>query len=87
MAVKRKRSRYKAARSITFWVEVALALYFSLLVVGAIMEHRWVSVIFLALFQFGFSYVVGASASRWFSEWNLTPPPPPQETSSDPAIA
>ncbi|TLD70023.1 glycosyltransferase [Phragmitibacter flavus] len=83
----RKRSRYKATRSISFWLEFALAIYFSALLVGAMLDERWLNAVFLGLFQFGFTYVVASSAMRWFSGLNLSPPPPPQEASSDPAIA
>lgn len=83
----RKKSRYKASRSITFWVELGLALYFTILLVDALLTGRWLSAGFLAMFQFGFSYVVISSCSRWISNLRFSPPPPPQETSSDPAMA
>ncbi len=84
----RKRSRYKAARSVTFWIEVTLAAYFSWLVVMALARGQWVSVPFLAMFQFGFLYVVLGSVTRWLSlpNWTL-PPSPPEEPSTDPAMA
>ena len=84
----RRHSRYKAARSVTFWIEVALAAYFSWLLVMAVMRGQWVSVPFLAMFQFGFLYVVLGSVSKWlnFPNWTL-PPSPPEEPSTDPAMA
>lgn len=84
----RKRSRYRAARSVTFWIEVALAAYFSWLLVMALAKGQWFSVPFLAMFQFGFLYVVLGSVSRWFSftTWTL-PPSPPEAPSTDPAMA
>jgi cellulose synthase/poly-beta-1,6-N-acetylglucosamine synthase-like glycosyltransferase len=62
----RRRSRYKSARSLTFWIEVALALYFSWLVWRAITVANWASLPFLAMFQFGFVYVVAGSMRGWF---------------------
>lgn len=84
----RKRSRYKAARSVTFWIEVALAAYFSWLVIMALVRGQWISVPFLAMFQFGFLYVVLGSVSKWlnFTQWTL-PPSPPEEPTTDPAMA
>lgn len=84
----RRHSRYKAARSVTFWIEVALAAYFSWLLVMAVMRGQWVSVPFLAMFQFGFLYVVLGSVSKWLnvSSWTL-PPSPPEAPSTDPAMA
>jgi hypothetical protein len=89
-APKRRRSKYKAARSITFWLEVTLAVYFSWLVFAALRNGQWISVPFLAMFQFGFLYVVLGSVSKWvtFPSWTLPPSPPEEPTSdSDPAIA
>src|SRR5262249_40583791 len=48
----RRRSRYKAARSVTFWIEVVLAIYFSFLVVMAVVRGQWFSLPFLAMNQF-----------------------------------
>ena len=77
-AATRRRSRYKVARSLTFWIEFALALYFSWLVWLAISRGNWASLPFLAMFQFGFIYVVAGSLGRWFNvfDWNMRPPPP-----------
>jgi hypothetical protein len=85
----RRRSKYKAARSVTFWVEVVLAFYFSWLVFEALRRGQWMSVPFLAMFQFGFLYVVLGSVSKWVTFPSWTPPAPPQEetSDSDPAIA
>lgn len=85
----RKRSRYKAARSVTFWIEVVLAAYFSWLLIMALKRGQWVSVPFLAMFQFGFLYVVLGSVSKWIHLPSFTLPPssPPEEPSTDPAIA
>jgi cellulose synthase/poly-beta-1,6-N-acetylglucosamine synthase-like glycosyltransferase len=90
----RRRSRYKAARSVTFWIEAALAAYFSVLVIKAIGRGQWISVPFLAMFQFGFLYVVLGSVSKWLnlSQWTLPPSSPPEEpeeeeSSTGPAMA
>jgi cellulose synthase/poly-beta-1,6-N-acetylglucosamine synthase-like glycosyltransferase len=85
----RKRSRYKAARSVTFWIEVALAAYFSWLVIMAVARGQWVSVPFLAMFQFGFVYVVLGSVNKWLNlpDWTLPPSSPPEEPSTDAAMA
>lgn len=85
--VKKRKSRYKVARSITFWIEVALAVYFTMLLATAVMESRWLSVVFLAMFQFGFMYVVLGSVSKWLPDIRFSAPPPPEEPTSDPAIA
>ncbi|MEY4484360.1 MAG: hypothetical protein RL693_1812 [Verrucomicrobiota bacterium] len=82
-----KRSRYKAARSITFWIEVMLAVYFTFLLVMALWKGQWASVPFLAMFQFGFLYVVFGSVSKWMSFPFSLPPAPPEESTSDPAMA
>ncbi|MFZ4765050.1 MAG: glycosyltransferase [Roseimicrobium sp.] len=79
----RKRSRYKAARSVTFWIEVLLAIYFSWLVMMAVERSQWMSVPFLALFQFGFIYVVLGSVSKWVR----LPFWPPPQASTGPATA
>jgi cellulose synthase/poly-beta-1,6-N-acetylglucosamine synthase-like glycosyltransferase len=67
-----RRRRYKVSRSLTFWVELGLALYFTWLVWLAIVHRNWGSLPFLAMFQFGFIYVVAGSLKRWFqlSDWN-----------------
>jgi len=83
----RSKSRYKAARSVTFWIELALAIYFTFLLAMALLKGQWVSVPFLAMFQSGFAYVVLGSLSKWFSLPSLFPPSPPEEPTQDPAIA
>jgi cellulose synthase/poly-beta-1,6-N-acetylglucosamine synthase-like glycosyltransferase len=86
-ALVRKRSRYKAARSVTFWIEIALAVYFSWLVVMALARGQWFSVPFLAMNQFGFIYVVFGSISKLIAFPTLPPSSPPEEPSTDPAMA
>ncbi len=85
---KMPRRRAKGARSITFWIELAFAAYFTMLLFKAALHGQWFSVPFLAMFQFGFSYVVAGTVSRWFSFPSFpSPPPPEEESTSDPAIA
>ncbi|MCE9518531.1 MAG: glycosyltransferase [Verrucomicrobia bacterium] len=81
----RKRSRYKAATSISFWIEVALALYFSWLVWRAASVANWASLPFLAMFQFGFIYVVIGSMRGWFSlpDFHMPQNPPQAPTPSE----
>ncbi len=76
----RQRNRYKAARSITFWVEALLAAYFTWLVWLAISSGNWASLPFLVMFQFGFLYVVAGSMTRWFGMPRFDLPPSPPET-------
>lgn len=82
-----RKSRYKAARSLTFWIEAVLAVYFTWLLMEAVEMGRWLSATFLAMFQFGFMYVVLGSAGRWASIFSFFSPPPPPQASSDPAMA
>jgi cellulose synthase/poly-beta-1,6-N-acetylglucosamine synthase-like glycosyltransferase len=83
----RTKSRYKAARSVTFWLEVVLFLYFTILVMMAFKRGQWFSLPFIAMFQFGFAYVVMGSMSKWFNFDTFFTPEPPEEPSQDPAIA
>jgi len=69
--------RYKAGRSISFWIEVILAVYFSTLVLLALWKHQWASVPILAMFAFGFVYVAAGSTKRWgFSSLSKPPAAP-----------
>ncbi|HUF60935.1 MAG TPA: cellulose synthase family protein [Verrucomicrobiales bacterium] len=66
-----RRSRYRALRSVTPIIEIALALYFTGLVVYAVHCGYWGSVPFLLLFQGGFLYVAGCSLAQFFpTRWN-----------------
>lgn len=57
-AVKVTRSkRFKYLRSPIFWIESSLALYFTYLLLFAIFRGQWISIPFIWMFQFGFSYV------------------------------
>lgn len=77
-AVRTKSRRYKAARSVTFWLEVALAMYFTWLVLLAMWCGQWQSLPFLAMFQFGFIFVVVGSMRHWviFPRFDDSEPPP-----------
>jgi cellulose synthase/poly-beta-1,6-N-acetylglucosamine synthase-like glycosyltransferase len=79
----RRKSRYKAARSVSFWIEVALAGYFTWLLALALWKMQWASIPFLAMFQFGFAYVVLGSMTKWVDWSSFNTPQPPQEPSSD----
>ncbi len=64
-------SRYKALRSVTPIIEIALALYFTGLVFYAVWCGYWGSVPFLLLFQGGFLYVAGCSLAQFLpTRWN-----------------
>jgi hypothetical protein len=60
-----RESRYKALRSFTPLIEVALALYFTGLVIYAGWCGYWGSIPFLLLFQCGFLYVAGCSLAQF----------------------
>ena len=85
-AAVRRKSRYKAARSVSFWIEVALAVYFTWLLGLALWKQQWASVPFLAMFQFGFAYVVFGSVRTWIDWSAFNNPQPPQAPSSDEAL-
>jgi hypothetical protein len=80
-----RRRRYGVSRSMTLWIELGLAAYFSWLVWLAISRGNWASLPFLAMFQFGFLYVVAGSVRRWLkaSDWN--PPRAPEPDGAVPA--
>ncbi len=83
----RKSRRYKAARSLTFWVEVVLAIYFTWLVLLAMWKGQWQSLPFLAMFQFGFVFVVAGSMKHWITWPGFDDSEPPPSPSPDAAIA
>ena len=51
------KSSYRALKSFAPAVEMALALYFTFLVIYCMISGMWLSVPFMMLFQFGFFYV------------------------------
>ncbi len=55
--VERRRSHYRAARSLTFLLEGLFALYFAAVTVLAVAWGMWLSVPFLALFLHGYGYM------------------------------
>ncbi|MEM7480654.1 MAG: glycosyltransferase [Acidobacteriota bacterium] len=58
--------RYRAGRSMTFAIELAFALYFTVVFVYAAVDGMWASLPFLYLFLQGFWYIVLLSlAERW----------------------
>jgi len=84
----RPKSSYKVARSVGFWIEMILAIYFSTLTVLALWKQHWASVPLLAMFAFGFVYVAASSARgwSWFSSFGNKPPrDPSQEDAMVPA--
>ena len=73
----------------TFWVEVVLAIYFTWLVLLAMWKGQWQSLPFLAMFQFGFVFVVAGSMKHWITwpGFDGSDPEPPPSPSPDAAIA
>jgi cellulose synthase/poly-beta-1,6-N-acetylglucosamine synthase-like glycosyltransferase len=63
-AAQKKSFRYTAAKSLSLWIEVALALYFTWLIVLAGMKAQWLSIPFLAMFAGGFIYVAAGSIMK-----------------------
>ncbi len=59
-----RRPRYSAGKSVSMWIEAALALYFAALIVLALSRGQWMSLPFLCLFFGGFSYVAWGSLGR-----------------------
>ena len=59
-----RRPRYSAGKSVSMWIEVALALYFAALIGLAASRGQWMSLPFLSLFFGGFAYVAWGSLSR-----------------------
>ncbi len=63
-----KRSfRYKAGKSLSLWIEIALVGYFSYLFWLALQREQWGSLPFIALFLVGFAYVSLGSILKRFS--------------------
>lgn len=76
----KKKSSYKAGKSIAQWIEVALTGYFAWMVVLAAQRGQWGSIPFLLLFLFGFGYVAFASLLKRYSMASFqssTPEPEP----------
>ena len=62
-----RKSSYRALKSFAPLVEVALAFYFSFLVIYCLVSGMWMSVPFMMLFQVGFFYVSWDSLRAAFS--------------------
>ncbi len=56
-----RKPRYKAGKSVSMWIEAAVALYFGALLLLAVQRGQWMSLPFLMLFFGGFAYVAGGS--------------------------
>ena len=63
-----KKSSYRAFRSLTLILELALALYFTYLVWYSATHGFYASMVFLVLFQFGFIYVTLGSLNRFLPD-------------------
>ncbi|MCB1227179.1 MAG: glycosyltransferase family 2 protein [Verrucomicrobiales bacterium] len=63
----KKAVRYKAGRSLSLWIEVAIVLYFAAMIALAISRGQWMSLPFLALFFGGFGYVAWGSLNKRFA--------------------
>src|SRR5207302_9870057 len=57
-------SRYTSLKTLLPLIELAFALYFTLVVIEAVMDRQYLSVPFLMLFQFGFAYVALSSIAQ-----------------------
>jgi cellulose synthase/poly-beta-1,6-N-acetylglucosamine synthase-like glycosyltransferase len=66
----KKKSKYKAAKSIATVLEVVLAVYFTCLTVYYVCTQMWMNVGFMTLFMFGFWYVSLGSMPRRESDTN-----------------
>jgi cellulose synthase/poly-beta-1,6-N-acetylglucosamine synthase-like glycosyltransferase len=65
---KKQSWKYASPKSLAVWIEVALAIYFGVLVLAAIWRGQWFSLPFLMLFFSGFVYVSAGSVMKW---WNF----------------
>lgn len=63
----KKKSSYKAGKSIAQWIEVLLTGYFIWMIGLAAQRGQWGSIPFLLLFCFGFGYVALGSLMKRFS--------------------
>lgn len=60
-----QKAKYIPLKSVLPFVELGFALYFTYFLLTAVFNRQWLSVPFLALFQFGFSYVAVCSIAQW----------------------
>ena len=74
------KSSYRALKSFAPILEVALAFYFTFLVIYCLIGGMWMSVPFMMLFQFGFFYVSWDSLRGMFAFRNADPDPDPVQS-------
>ena len=58
-------SRYSPLRTVLPFIELLFALYFTFFVISAVLNGQYLSLPFLLLFQFGFTYVALSSIAQW----------------------
>ncbi|MGV3661611.1 MAG: glycosyl transferase family 2, partial [Prosthecobacter sp.] len=75
----KKKSSYKAGKSIALWLEVAITGYFTWMIALAAHRGQWGSIPFLCLFLFGFGYVALGSLMKRFSMERFQAAPVPVE--------
>lgn len=63
----RKRSQYRALRSIAALFEVLMALYFLYLMIHSAVTGNWISIPFLSMFFVGFAYVAAGTVGQFFA--------------------
>ncbi|MES2705990.1 MAG: cellulose synthase family protein [Verrucomicrobiota bacterium] len=72
-----KKAKYKSLKSLVVVLEIMLALYFTGVVIFAILNNYWNSVPFLIMFMLGFWYVVAGSFPQLFQNKQSEPPAGP----------
>jgi len=65
--------KYMPLKSLLPFAEMAFAVYFSYFVWYAVQHGQFISVPFIAMFQFGFLFVSLSSLRQWFPRTSLTP--------------
>jgi len=71
-------ARYSPMKTMLPLIELAMAVYFTLLVIGALIGRQYFSVPFLMLFQVGFGYVAFSSIAQWMPKPSLQPEVAPE---------
>jgi hypothetical protein len=69
----KKKTHYKAGKSIALWLEVLLAGYFGWMIALAAQRGQWGSIPFLLLFFGGFAFVASGSLMKRFSMERFQP--------------
>jgi cellulose synthase/poly-beta-1,6-N-acetylglucosamine synthase-like glycosyltransferase len=72
-------ARYSSMKTMLPFVEMAFAIYFTLLVLDALLAGNFISLPFLILFQVGFGYVACWSFAQWFPKFTTVPEQTGQE--------